>query len=163
MSRYFSLDTLRQLRSLLLLGDIIGLLLCCSLSYFLVDSTGILDMTLEQVLITMAIYIVSVLTCMVLFGTYRKLWKYANIQDFWVCIFGVTAGAAVSWTITFWARLPISKIYNFSVFAASVATVIVIRVAYKIVRNAVKMRTDNTNRQRTLIVGAGMASRIILL
>lgn len=109
--------------------------------------------------------VVNLALCIILMfgaGAYKRLWRYFNVKDYLVCGLAMVAGFALSYGIM--SILQIQQSPLFVVLYAVVATggVLLFRLLFK--RTFINLtevgRTENC--ERTLIVGAGNAGRMIL-
>lgn len=109
--------------------------------------------------------ILSLAICMLLLfgvGAYRRLWRYFNLKDYLVCGVAMLAGFVLSGIIMF--VLQIRQSFLFIALYALLATggVLLFRFIFK--RTFLDLtefgRADNC--ERTLIVGAGNAGRMVL-
>ena len=111
--------------------------------------------------------IINVIVCLVslwICGAYNKAWRFFNIKDYFDCIVAMFFGVAVSTLIlslrynTFNYVLPYTLISG----AMSIMGIVMFRLIFK---NAFIKISDSERMnqgERTLIVGAGNAGRIIL-
>ena len=156
-------NILSHQRPALFLADLVAIICVCSLAYLLVGSTSLIKETYVDLLLLIGIFVLMNMLGLICFGVYKKLWRYANVQDFMGCILGIATGSLSAYLIALAARVSAPPILFVMMTCASLITVIGIRVVYKIVRDALKARMDMSGSRRAMIVGAGGACRILLM
>ncbi len=109
--------------------------------------------------------IIDLLTCelmLLIFGGYSRLWRYFNIRDYVMCGAAMTAGFGLGFTILniigFRPRLVFFGLF----FIIASLGVLLFRFAFKRTFLRLTEVGRQENLQRTMIVGAGQAGRMIL-
>ena len=127
-------NILSHQRPALFLADLVAIVCVCSLAYLLVGSTSLIKETYVDLLLLIGIFVLMNMLGLICFGVYKKLWRYANVQDFMGCILGIATGSLSAYLIALAARVSAPPILFAMMTCASLITVIGIRVVYKIVR-----------------------------
>ncbi|MEE0868532.1 MAG: polysaccharide biosynthesis protein, partial [Ruminococcus sp.] len=109
--------------------------------------------------------IVDLLMCVVmmfLMGGYSKLWRYFNVKDYLVCALAMAFGFTLGYVVSMFLKVPQRLIFVLCYFLVATIGVLAFRFIFK--RTFLKLtdagRADAY--ERTLIVGAGNAGRMIL-
>lgn len=147
--------------------DFITVILSCILALMIINEFNIFEASVMAYAAKILIYAFVTLACLVAFRVYSNIWKYAQVKDFARCFLGVTCGYiftiiifAVYRSIT---GASYSRIFFTLAFFISAFGIIALRTGYSwlygfYVKNAKNM----TDKKRTLIVGAGNASKRII-
>lgn len=109
--------------------------------------------------------LIVVLTCelmMLLFGSYSRMWRYFNIKDYLMCAAAMTLGFALGYGILVLMRANPRKIFFALFFITATAGVLLFRFLFKSMFLQLTEIGSAERRERTLIVGAGNAGRMIL-
>ena len=109
--------------------------------------------------------VVSLALCILLLygvGAYRRLWRYFNLKDYLICGFAMIAGFSLSYVIM--SVLQINQSLLFLILYAVIATggVLLFRFFFKRTFLDLTEFGRAENCERTLIVGAGNAGRMVL-
>lgn len=147
--------------------DIACFIFSSLLSYLMVYSTGLVTLRLPELLISAVLYTVCNTVSLYIFGVYRKLWRYATIQDFVSCIIGTAIGSLFTALLLILMRIisedfAVSNIYNFINFLTGLTLILAVRILYKQLRVLLKDDGKARHGERTLLVGAGTAGEILL-
>ncbi len=98
-----------------------------------------------------------------LMGIYDSLWRYAEIVEFFrfcvAAVIAVVAFCGVTLLLFTERRIPTAAYFMSSSFAAVMT--LVVRLVYRMYRNTV-IRSKGHNKRRTLVIGAGEATSILL-
>jgi FlaA1/EpsC-like NDP-sugar epimerase len=147
--------------------DFITVILSCILALMIINEFDIFEVSVISYAAKILIYTFITLACLVVFRVYSNIWKYAQVKDFARCFLGVTCGYALTIIIFAVYRkitgVSYSRIFFTLSFFISAFGIIALRTGYSwlygfYVRNAKNM----LNKKRTLIVGAGNASKRII-
>ena len=109
--------------------------------------------------------LIVVLTCelmMLLFGSYSRMWRYFNIKDYLMCAAAMTLGFALGYGVLVLMRANPRKIFFALFFITATAGVLLFRFLFKSMFLQLTEIGSAERRERTLIVGAGNAGRMIL-
>ncbi len=158
-------DKLKNLgqRKLMLMGiDLLVLVVSCVISYFLVTFTTNIPMTAKGVFWNASVFIVCNILSLVAWGTYNKIWRYADIGDLIYCVFSVLSGTAVSGVILIVAKQLETVLYPLLSCGISVLAVIGARFLYLYLSEPGDSRMSGVSKQRSMIVGGGHACQSIL-
>ena len=111
-------------------------------------------------------YILTSLLCcelmMLVFGAYSILWRYVNYRDYVMCGVAVTIGYAMSYGMLLLLKMPPRKLFFILYFFIAATAILGFRFAFKSTFLQLTRTGKQENLQRTLIVGAGNAGRMIL-
>ncbi|MDR0914091.1 MAG: polysaccharide biosynthesis protein [Oscillospiraceae bacterium] len=96
-----------------------------------------------------------------IFGAYNKMWRYFNIKDYRACVFGVFVGIVVCALLQAFVQQTQTILFVTSNFFAAAAGVIIFRLIFRgaFLNIETEVMQGGT---RTLIVGAGKSTRMIL-
>ncbi len=98
-----------------------------------------------------------------LMGIYDSLWRYAEIVEFFrfcvAALIAVITFCGVTLLLFAERRIPTAAYFMSSTFAAVMT--LVVRLVYRMYRNTV-IRSKGHNKRRTLVIGAGEATSILL-
>ena len=109
--------------------------------------------------------VISILTCevlMLILGSYSRLWRYFSIRDYLMCALAMTIGFGLGYGTLFILKLSPRLIYYFAFYFLATAGVLLFRFAFKRTFLQLTREGKTEDIQRTLIVGAGNAARMIL-
>ena len=118
--------------------------------------------TSEDLLYSIIIDLILCVFMMFLFGAYSRVWRYFNLKDYFACGIAMLVGFALGYTVSL--ILPISQSVPFAIFYYIIATTGVLSFRF-IFKNQFLYLTKvgrTEAYERTLIVGAGKAGRMIL-
>ncbi len=111
------------------------------------------------------IILIDILTCelmLLLFGSYSRLWRYFNIRDYVMCGIAMTLGFAMGYGVLLLLKMEPRKVFFLLFYIAATAGVLLFRFAFKRTFLSLTREGREEDLQRTLIVGAGRAGRMIL-
>ena len=154
------------------------LLFCCdfiiwNISYyfsFAVNRDSFLLMGLErQFLVSLAIFNIVFTSVFLIFRMYDKIWRYADMEDFFYAGLAAVAANIVFFIIS----AALSQIQGLEYLNLGIRTYVIValmstllmflfRLAYRLNQNFEKRDVDNTNKKRMMIVGAGEATASVL-
>ncbi|MDO4542884.1 MAG: hypothetical protein Q4C00_08685, partial [Bacillota bacterium] len=97
-----------------------------------------------------------------LFGTYDKVWRYANVKDILRCVIALVCGGVISFVIWYFSSLPYSIVYFVMSFSVSMCVILGSRFFYLYKLNPSRNDDGSVVRKRTLIVGGGKACQMLL-
>ena len=109
--------------------------------------------------------VIDLITCvlmMTIFGSYSRMWRYFSIKDYLMCGAGMASGFLLGYIVLMLFSIPTRKIFFLLFFAFSTAGVLLFRFLFKKTFLDLTEVGKNDLRERTLIVGAGMAGKMIL-
>lgn len=96
-------------------------------------------------------------------GTYTKLWRYFNITDYINCGLAMVVGFAAGYLFLFFLGIQERKIFALSYFIMATAGILLFRAIFrKTFLDLTCAGRSEGAYERTLIVGAGNAGRMIL-
>ena len=146
----------------LALADIFIIVISAIVSNYLLSLFGAVTLASRELLY---VTVVDLLVCtlfMFASGVYSRLWRYFNIKDYVLCLFAMFAGFCVGDILTFILELrqPLGFVLPYLFIATT--GVLLFRFAFKqTFLNLTEVgRAENCD--RTLIVGAGKAGRMLL-
>ncbi len=109
--------------------------------------------------------LIDILTCelmMLLFGSYARLWRYFNIRDYLMCGAAMTLGFGMGYGVLLLIKMEPRKIFFLLFYITATAGVLLFRFMFKRTFLSLTREGKVENLQRTMIVGAGQAGRMIL-
>lgn len=101
--------------------------------------------------------------CQLLFGAYNKLWRYFNLRDYLSCIKGIVGGFVVA--VVLFYLISGTGFPIFSVLTCMIATVGVCLFRYMFKGTFISLVNaglQEGKKRRTMIIGAGEATRVLL-
>jgi len=116
------------------------------------------DYFIEYILIIIAVKLLS----FILFGIYRKIWKYASLRDFLTIVLSLASSSAVMVVIFYIIEAPYFPRSILVIdFLLSVILIVGSRFSVRMF-NEIEFGKINIRKKRTLIVGAGDAGELIV-
>ena len=147
---------------ILMLADSLALGMSCIFAYFLMDVAVTGELILNNIYPGGIIYLVCSISCLYIFGTYDTMWRYANIRAYGNCVIGLIVSNIFFFVITVIIKERLTYTSYVLAFSVSVIVVTGMRVFYKCLYDIKKNGGKKVEKQNTLIVGAGMACKILL-
>ena len=95
-------------------------------------------------------------------GTYSKLWRYFNAKDYMVCGTAVFSGFTLGFVISLFLQIPQRKIFCIVHFAIALVGILAFRFVFRRAFLDLTEAGRAEGGERTLIVGAGNAGRMIV-
>lgn len=95
-------------------------------------------------------------------GTYSKLWRYFNAKDYIVCGTAVFSGFTLGFVISLFLQIPQRKIFCIVHFAIALVGILAFRFVFRRTFLDLTEAGRAEGGERTLIVGAGNAGRMIV-
>lgn len=105
----------------------------------------------------------SCFACQLLFGAYNKLWRYFNLRDYLSCVKGIVGGFVVA--VVLFYLISGTGFPIFSVLTCVIATVGVCLFRYMFKGTFISLVNaglQEGKKRRTMIIGAGEATRVLL-
>lgn len=162
-----------NLRKVLLMAtDMLLIALCALVSNAMLSWYGIrayadtMGIALQPLRI-LGVIGLSVLFCFLglfVFGAYNKVWRDLRAKDIVLCGVAVALGLATSYLFAHYMGRPVPWQYMITNMVISVAAIIAFRLIFRktVIDLLQAGELQNDDRERTLIVGAGNAARMIL-
>ena len=146
-------------RIILALIDAISIIMAYFLGVFVVNQTVQIHFGFKSVLSQNLLFTFLSIVCMWMFGVYRNVWRYARIRDFAGCILGNVFSAGLCFLFYKLVNVEASELRILVACLLSICVVVISRVAYIYLCNALILykRKSSSNRKRILIIGAGFA------
>lgn len=139
------------------------------------DSSGLFSKYANYMVWYVVIVVVLKILMLWLFGTYRRVWKYASLKDMVAIVEAVTLGSVILVVIFYILSYPINFFginidFSFPFFPRSIFIIdYLLTLALLIVSkfserffNELKLGHPRTKKKRVLIVGAGDAAEMIV-
>ena len=101
--------------------------------------------------------------CQLLFGAYNKLWRYFNLRDYLSCVKGIVGGFVVA--VVLFYLISGTGFPIFAVLTCVIATVGVCMFRYLFKGTFISLVNTGLregHKRRTMIIGAGEATRVLL-
>lgn len=105
----------------------------------------------------------SCFACQLLFGAYNKLWRYFNLRDYLSCVKGIVGGFVVA--VVLFYLISGTGFPIFAVLTCVIATVGVCMFRYLFKGTFISLVNTGLQegkKRRTMIIGAGEATRVLL-
>jgi FlaA1/EpsC-like NDP-sugar epimerase len=116
------------------------------------------DYFIEYILIIIAVKLLS----FILFGIYRKIWKYASLRDFLTIVLSLASSSVVMVVIFYIIEAPYFPRSILVIdFLLSIILIVGSRFSVRMF-NEIEFGKINIRKKRTLIVGAGDAGELIV-
>ncbi len=96
------------------------------------------------------------------FGAYNKLWRDFKKSDYWFCAIALITGYSLSMLFSNLTQKPANPVFHVINLAISVTSILLFRFIFKSTFIKLTEFGRSENYERTLIVGAGQAARMIL-
>ena len=117
-----------------------------------------IDYFIEYVLIIIAVKLLS----FILFGIYRKIWKYASLRDFLTIVLSLVLSSAVMVLIFYIVGAPYFPRSILVIdFLVTITLIVGSRFSVRMF-NEMRFGRINIRKKRTLIVGAGDAGELVV-
>lgn len=117
----------------------------------------------RELTISIVIGTISCLATLALCRAYDKLWRYFNRKDYLSCVFGVAAGIAVTYVVTYISRGYVPIIYTFVHCLTSIIGICLFRFVFKrTFIDLVEAGRSESKCKCTMIIGGGQACRMLL-
>lgn len=148
---------------MLLLIDIATMLIASVIAYVLLLEMGIIAWQIKGFVPGVLIFVGISAVCLVGFGVYTSVWRFAQIQDFVKCFLGVSAGFAISYILCDILHIRSSHLLLMFSYLISVCGILALRTGYSWLYNFnIKQNLKQTSKVPVLIVGAGSAAHRII-
>ena len=108
------------------------------------------------------ICIISCVFIMMLTGSYSRAWRYFNAKDYLVTGVSMLAGFVLAYLILWLLNKPPRIVFMIALFIVATAGVLLFRLLFKRAFLTISSIEDPKRSERTLIVGAGNAGRMIV-
>lgn len=96
------------------------------------------------------------------FGAYSRLWRHFNIKDYFYCIIAMALGFSLSYCVSFILPIDQHLVFILIYFLISTIGVLLFRFAFRKAFLDLTLAGRSEIADRTLIVGAGNAGKMIL-
>ena len=150
-------------RKIMLMGiDILALLLSCLLAYFVIVLTTDFQIHPVTLLWNIGVFVICNSLSLVLFGTYSKVWRYANFKDILSCVFSLLLGTAAAAVVLVFVHHFGIVLYLLMSFLFALSAVIGARLLYLYLLSVVDSHVETARKQKVMIVGGGQACQSIL-
>jgi len=154
----------------LMIADAVLIILTSLLSNAMLSLYGIItnDSTMGIALQPIRIFGVmslEVLFCffmLFVFGAYNKVWRDLKADDIAFCGVAVVVGLTLSYVFSWYMQRPVPVPYIIINTVLCVAAVVLFRLIFRSTFFTISQASEADDRDRTMIVGAGNASRMIL-
>ncbi len=112
---------------------------------------------------TIAVHLITCILALLGFGSYARLWRYFNWKDYLFCFLGITSGFVAGFLILYLMPVQRPRIaFELLYYLIASAGVLLFRFAFKKTFLTLTEVKQADNKERTMIVGAGNAARMIL-
>ena len=154
---------------MLLIVDAVIISICGIISNFILQvldfQTGFRSIVeTPYVVVSILINVIICICCLFICGAYNKAWRYFNAKDYLSCLIGMVAGVVLSTLVLSLRYNSFNYVLPYTLISGglSVVGVVLFRLIFK--RAFIKINDAGAIDvgERTLIVGAGNAGRIIL-
>ncbi|MEE1172567.1 MAG: nucleoside-diphosphate sugar epimerase/dehydratase [Ruminococcus sp.] len=147
----------------LMLADIFTIVVSAVLLNFILSVTKVIGPESNRYLLSyIVIYLVTCVMMMLAFGSYSRMWRYFNVNDYILTILAMTLGFATGYAILKILGVPTRLVFTGLYYICATLGVVLFRFFFKQTFLVIAKATVSENYDRTLIVGAGQAGRMIL-
>lgn len=132
--------------------------------YGIITRTSTYDIAIQPIRIFIVIGL-NVILCffmMYVFGAYSKMWRELRKSDLAICSLSIILGLGLSFIILWLMEHPASVPFMIINTVITVLSIVLFRIAFRRTFDDLVKVGENDNRERTLIVGAGNAARMII-
>lgn len=150
--------------SLLLIDLLVMLTIQIASIVLISDKTGSELFSLYNMLHVFAFALVNIIG-MAAFGVYNIIWRYSRFIDLFKCGLGILCGSVIFCFYSIIANCPEPFGFEFSVIGFSFSCVVAvgIRLIYRVVYETMnRSNIKSLDKNRTLIIGAGVCGRSVL-
>ena len=147
----------------LAIADIVIIVLSGLITNYILSLVGSINAQASRgLLYYIIIEMVTCIPIMCIFGSYSRMWRYFNIKDYLFCGAGMTIGFALGYLITTFLQVPQRKIFALLYLLIATTGFLLFRFLFKKAFLQLTEVGRSEAYERTLIVGAGRAGRMIL-
>lgn len=148
---------------LLALADVFIIVVSGILANYILLLVGYIGTAASKGLLSyIVIDLVMCLLTLYISGTYSRLWRYFNAKDYIVCGIAVFSGFTLGFVISLFLQIPQRKIFCTVYFAIALAGILAFRFVFRKAFLDLTEAGRAEGGERTLIVGAGNAGRMIV-
>ncbi len=148
---------------LLALADVFIIVVSGILANYILSLVGYIGTVASKGLLSyIVINLVMCLLTLHISGAYSRLWRYFNAKDYIVCGIAVFAGFALGFVISLFLQIPQRKIFGIVYFAIALIGILAFRFIFRRAFLDLTEAGRAEGGERTLIVGAGNAGRMII-
>ncbi len=147
----------------LALADVFIIVVSGILANYILSLVGYIGTAASKGLLSyIVINLVMCLFTLYISGTYSKLWRYFNAKDYMVCGIAVFSGFTLGFIISLFLQIPQRKIFCIVYFAIALVGILAFRFVFRKAFLDLTEAGRAEGGERTLIVGAGNAGRMII-
>ena len=148
---------------LLALADVFIIVVSGILANYILSLVGYIGTAASKGLLSyIVIDLVMCLLTLYISGTYSRLWRYFNAKDYIVCGIAVFSGFTLGFVISLFLQIPQRKIFCAVYFAIALVGILAFRFVFRKAFLDLTEAGRAEGGERTLIVGAGNAGRMIV-
>lgn len=148
---------------LLALADVFIIVVSGILANYILSLVGYIGTAASKGLLSyIVIDLVMCLLTLYISGTYSRLWRYFNAKDYIVCGIAVFSGFTLGFVISLFLQIPQRKIFCTVYFAIALVGILAFRFVFRKAFLDLTEAGRAEGGERTLIVGAGNAGRMIV-
>ena len=150
-------------KMLLALADVFIIVVSGILANYILLLVGYIGAASSKGLLSyIVIDLVMCLFTLYISGTYSKLWRYFNAKDYMVCGIAVFSGFTLGFVISLFLQIPQRKIFCIVHFVIALVGILAFRFVFRRAFLDLTEAGRAEGGERTLIVGAGNAGRMIV-
>ena len=117
----------------------------------------------KELFISIVISMICCIGCLIIFGAYKRAWRYFNAKDYLSCIGGVVLGQAITYTIIAVSNVKIHQVFVIVHGAFAIIFICLFRLVFK--HTFIEIHptvSGSSDYKRTMIIGAGSAGETIV-
>ena len=132
--------------------------------YGIITRTSTYNIAIQpiRIFIVIALNVILCFFMMYVFGAYSKMWRELRKSDLAICSLSIVLGLGLSFAILWLMERPASIPFMIINTVITVLSIVLFRIAFRRTFDDLVKVGENDNRERTLIVGAGNAARMII-
>ncbi len=147
----------------LMLADVLIIVISGIVLNYVLSLTGVIGAEASKgLLLYIVINLLSSVLMMFIFGSYSRFWRYFNIRDYIIADLSMFLGFLVAYLALYVMGRPPRIIFDLLYYIVATAGVLLFRFIFKRTFLDLTEAGRAENYERTMIVGAGNAGRLIL-
>ncbi len=144
-------------------ADVVIIIVSGIVANYILSLLGLIGVDSSRVLLyCIVIDLIMCMFSLYISGAYSKLWRYFNIKDYGLCTLASVIGFICGYLFSYILKIPQRKIFILTFFVLATVGIVLFRLIFRRTFLELTEVGRAENYERTLIVGAGMAGKMIL-